>query len=237
VLNQSNTDNHLSLQERRIIENRNLRGWKKANIARDLDRHRSTICREVNDQNNWDYIRLRNGKVKKTYSAVKAQQNYDTAKLNCGAKLKCTKMPEVLPEIEKRFWNSGKSPKTRYSLDAIIGQLKLQGVETFCYRTMYNYIRRRDITEIVPHDLPRMVGRKRTKEKKDRVNKRILGTSIEQRPEIINKRQEFGHWEGDCIVDKDGNAYLIETERLSRKIIIRRLESHTNLLHTPKFSI
>ena len=91
MLNQSNTDNHLSLQERRIIENRNLRGWKKSAIAKDIGKHRSTIGRELNDKNNWDHIRLRNGKVKKIYSAQKAQLNYEKAKKECGAKHAYTK--------------------------------------------------------------------------------------------------------------------------------------------------
>ena len=225
---------HLTLPERRILENRNLRGWTKAAIARDLEKHRSTICRELNDEKNWDHIRLRNGKVKKAYSAVKAQKNYEAAKKKCGAKLKYTKNPKLLPEIEKRFFESNSNlknkndPKTRYSLDAIIGRMELEGTKVFTSKTMYNYIEKGNITKITKFDLPRILGRKRNKKKIDKTNKRILGTSIEQRPERINNREEFGHFEGDTIVDGSHNAILAKTERLSRLFVLRKLPRHNS---------
>lgn len=36
--------------------------------------------------------------------------------------------------------------------------------------------------------------RRNTREKRVRENKRVLGTSIDQRPKSINERSEFGHW-------------------------------------------
>jgi len=53
-----------------------------------------------------------------------------------------------------------------------------------------------------------------------------MGKSIELRSESINKRTEFGHWEGDCIVDKDDNAILVLIERVSRCCVLRKLEKH-----------
>lgn len=35
-----------------------------------------------------------------------------------------------------------------------------------------------------------------------RTNKRILGKSIDERPEEINDRSVFGHWEIDCVLLK-----------------------------------
>jgi len=153
-------------------------------------------------------------------------------KKNCGAKFKYSKNPALLLEIEKRFFESNKNlknkndPKTRYSLDAIIGRLKLEGEEVFTSKTMYNYIEKGSISKITKFDLPRILGRKRNKKKKDKTNKRILGTSIEQRPEQINNREEFGHFEGDCIVDGLHNAFLTKTERLSRLYVIERIAKH-----------
>jgi len=132
-----------------------------------------------------------------------------------------------LSEIEKRFFASGTNSKTRYSLDAIIGRMKMEGWETFDVRTMYNYVRS-DITKIQPHDLLHMVSRKRNKPKNDKVNKRILGTSIEQRPDYINKREKFGHYEGDTIVDGSHNSMLAKTERLSKLFVLRKLPQHTS---------
>lgn len=228
VFEEEEKGKHLTYAERRILEERNLRGWKKATIARDLRKHRSTIGRELDDEKNWDYIRLSNGKVKRTYSAKKAQQNYKSAKKKCGAKFKYAKDPTLLPEIEKRFFESGNTAKTRYSLDAIIGRMRLEGFKTFCTRTMYNYVRQGK-SKIGMFDLSRILGRKRNRKKKiDKTNKRILGTSIEQRPDVINDRKEFGHWEGDSIVDQLHSAILAKTERLSRLFVLRKLTKHTS---------
>ncbi|MDK2824495.1 MAG: transposase, family, partial [Clostridia bacterium] len=42
-----------------------------------------------------------------------------------------------------------------------------------------------------------------------RQNKRIMGTSIEQRPEEVQQRQTFGHWEIDTIIGKKSNDSVI----------------------------
>jgi len=162
------------------------------------------------------------------YNAKKAHDNYMKNKKKCGAKLKYSKDSIQLKEIEKRFFESGNCAKTRYSLDAIIGRMKLEGVEVFTSKTIYNYIERGGISIITKFDLPRILGRKRNRKKVDRTNKRILGTSIEQRPTIINERKEFGHFEGDCIVDALHNALLAKTERLSKLFVVRKLQKHNS---------
>ena len=48
-------------------------------------------------------------------------------------------------------------------------------------------------------EMPEILKRKKHKEK-NRQNKRILGNSIELRPEIAAKREEEGHWEGDTVI-------------------------------------
>ena len=57
-------------------------------------------------------------------------------------------------------------------------------------------------------------------------NKKCLGRSISERPERINDRSEFGHWEIDTVIGrktKDDEALLTLTERLTRKEIIRKI--------------
>jgi IS30 family transposase len=48
-------------------------------------------------------------------------------------------------------------------------------------------------------DLP-MKLRRTTKQKRVRKNKKNLGRSIEERPEKINNREDFGHWEIDTVI-------------------------------------
>ena len=69
-------------------------------------------------------------------------------------------------------------------------------------------------------DLPEKVGRKqRTTKNKARRNVKVLGTSIEERPESVEERQEFGHWEIDTVVgniNADEPVLLTLVERKTR---------------------
>lgn len=55
------------------------------------------------------------------------------------------------------------------------------------------------------------------------------GESIEHRPEEINDREEFGHWEMDCVVGTVGSkrTLLVLTERMTRTGIIMPMRDHT----------
>ncbi len=50
-------------------------------------------------------------------------------------------------------------------------------------------------------DLPEKIMRS-TKSSRTSKNKKILGTSIDERPDVVKERQEFRHWEIDTIVGK-----------------------------------
>ena len=76
------------------------------------------------------------------------------------------------------------------------------------------------------------VGHRRGRfKKKEPVDKKY----IDQRPEIINSREEFGHWEGDLMLGpKNGSGYVILSliERKSRKKVFIRMpnaEAETTL--------
>lgn len=62
-----------------------------------------------------------------------------------------------------------------------------------------------------------------------RMNKRSLGQSIEDRPTAVNGRMEGGHWEGDLIkgkrVDSEPSIMTL-TERASRYEIIVKIEDY-----------
>ena len=56
-----------------------------------------------------------------------------------------------------------------------------------------------------------MVRKKTKKNWKTYIPKRKKGTSIAERPDYINERGEFGHWEGDLVTgprDGQNGAYL-----------------------------
>lgn len=74
--------------------------------------------------------------------------------------------------------------------------------------------------------------KKKVKRKKQQIQKRYpKGTSIEERPEKIDNREEVGHWEMDSVVGPQGEGsktLLVLTERKTRKEIIRRVDNHTS---------
>ena len=208
----------MTKQERRHMEFLWSKGTSKKQIANVLKRHHSTICRALNNQKNWDYKRI-GKKVVKSYCAEMAQKNFDANKSKRGAKYKFIKNESVLAQIEEGVLKGG-------SPDAVIGRMIYRHIEVdITPRTIYNYVTQ-GISKITPFDLRFKLRRKRVKQKRLREHKRKMGKSIELRAENINNRTEFGHWEGDCIVDKEDNAILVCIERVSRCCVLRKLNKH-----------
>lgn len=109
------------------------------------------------------------------------------------------------------------------SIDEMINDLKINhpetinGLQTVCTSTMYKYVKTGKI-DLKPIDLPRMTSR-REKNYKNYTPKRQRGTSIDERPDYINNRSEFGHWEGDLVTgprDGENGAFLTLAERQGR---------------------
>ena len=72
-------------------------------------------------------------------------------------------------------------------------------------------------------DLP---VKKNEKKKYDKVRRTRAqkGDSIEKRPEVVNTRETFGHWEMDTVVGlrgKSKKSLLVLTERKTRKEIAK----------------
>lgn len=99
--------------------------------------------------------------------------------------------------------------------------------------TLYSYTER-GLLKVKNIDLPEKVGR-RVKKKKNRKHKRLHGQSIEKRPESINDKKEFGHWEIDLVIgkkEKTDQVLLTLTERKTKKEIIRKISGKTvNAVH------
>ena len=95
---------------------------------------------------------------------------------------------------------------------------------------MYRYIDDQRLA-IRNSDLPAKL-RRRIKcpgAKHHRINKKNLGHSIEERPAMVQARQELGHWEGDLVKGKrveSEPALMTLTERVSRLEIIVKLPNY-----------
>ena len=88
-----------------------------------------------------------------------------------------------------------KMQEDNWSPDAIVGIPKITGLfepeSKVLTKTLYKYIDL-GLLKITNLDLLLKV-RRNTLKATSRANRRILGTSIEKRPEHINDRSEFGH--------------------------------------------
>jgi len=117
----------------------------------------------------------------------------------------------------------------KWSPDAVVGHAKRH--KKFEYipstKTLYNWIDEGKLS-VINMDLA-MKLRRSTKSTKSRKHKKVLGKSIEERPESIETREEFGHWEIDRVEGRKSNddALLTLVERKTRHKIIRRIPYNT----------
>lgn len=100
---------------------------------------------------------------------------------------------------------------------------------SICVSTLYSYITKGVFLSLTNADLPEKPKRKRPYRTVKKTGKRQNGKSIDKRPEIVDQRTTFGHWEGDTVYSKkDGSkALLVLTERLTRWEIIARIKDRT----------
>ncbi|PTS33635.1 IS30 family transposase, partial [Lactobacillus helveticus] len=97
--------------------------------------------------------------------------------------------------------------------------------------TVYRYIEAGKLPELHNYDLPMKLRRrvKRPNHRHARLNKKRLGQSIEDRPAVVRKCQELGHWEGDLVKAKrveSEPALMTLTERVSRMEFIVKLPDY-----------
>ena len=100
-----------------------------------------------------------------------------------------------------------------------------------CTTTLYSYIDKGIFLHLTNKNLPVKKNKKRTYKKVKKTQARAsAGESIEKRPEEIETREEFGHWEMDTVKGKRGkskNSLLVLTERKTRDEIVMKLPEHT----------
>ena len=212
---------HLTPSERANIELLLKEGVRSSEIARRIGRCKSVISREIkrNSVTQMD-THLR---VHKRYFADSATRQYSERRKATGSKIKLTKALEMVRYVERQI------KEQKWSPDAAIGRAKLEHPEwiSISTKTFYNYVDL-GLVGIKPIDLL-LKTRLRTKVKRDRQRKKILGKSINERPKEANDRQEFGHWEMDTVVGirTKSSVLLTLTERKTGCEIIRKVSSRS----------
>ena len=207
---------HLTKEKRAQIEILLRQKLPKVQIARAVGISRSTL-----------YSELKRGTVEQIDTNLKeyrayfwdaGQRVYEENRKNCRPPLKLIRCYDFIQYAQEQILANKMAP------DAICGEAKRNGrfKRTVCTKTLYNYIDQCLLT-VRNIDLPLKVKRNARTVQKSRQNKRIFGTSIEERPEEINSRTTFGHWEIDTIVGKQGSSAVLlsldERTKLHRHLV------------------
>lgn len=215
---------HLNAFERGQIQLLNADGLTPYAIGKRLGRAPNTIRNEIK---RGTVPQIKGNKTVSVYYPDTGQAVYEKNRMNCGPKYKYLECLDFFEHLETLFRDS------KHSIDSICGVAKLRELfskdEMVCTKTVYNYI---DLgfLGIANIDLPLKVKRS-TKKKRVRQHKKVLGRSISERPEEINDRSEFGHWEIDSVIGKKtkGEPVLMTiTERQTRNEIIRKLPDQSS---------
>lgn len=216
---------HLTWTDRLKIEKALKEGLKPLQIADRLHVHNTTIYRELK---RGTYTHLNSDlTTEERYSPEIAQQKYDEQLKAKGGDLKIGDDHELAAFIEKKIADEGFSPA------AVVGEIKRLGL-TFqteiSEKTIYNYIDKGVFLRLERKNLPQQGKRKRKYEKvKSKPARAPKGESIENRPQEINDRETFGHWEMDCVEGKKKTkeTLLVLSERLTRQEIIIKMPDKT----------
>lgn len=203
--------------------------WKASGVsnkecARRLDRNPATIGREIK-RNEW------HSGGRNYYVAIHAQavaQKRAIRVAHSKPPLKNSKVFSYVTDHLRRGW----------SPDDIAGRLKKDhkrdnswhiSCETI-YRWIYDKNLHKDDPELWYSYLRRkQKGRKKQKGRtvhRSHIPDRV---SIHNRPEQINSRLVFGHWEGDTVEGKGHGVSLhTEVERVSRLVAVRKVAAITS---------
>jgi transposase, IS30 family len=202
----------LTQEERYRITAHSMSGDSQAEIARMLDRHPSTISRELRrNTTNHD------GK----YRAEKAHSYATARRRRCrrGARFSAENMARVAALLRRRW-----------SAEQISGTLKKTGELSISVETIYRRIRwdKRVGGSLWRHTrIMSKFGRKRY----GRVDSRGVlpgKRHISERPVEVEERKRLGHWEGDTVMGSDmRHCVLTLVERKSGYAIIKKLKART----------
>lgn len=198
-------------------------------IAKILHVHRSTIYNEIKrgqyEHRNSDYT------TELRYSSDLAQRRCEENLKVRGTQLKIGNDLKLANYIEDKIVNEELSPA------AVLGQLEAQGRwgefrTKICVGTLYSYIDKGIFLKLTNKHLPVKKNKKRAYNKVNKTQKRAeAGESIETRPDEVESREEFGHWEMDSVLGKKKktkSALLTLTERKTRDEMVFKLPDHTD---------
>ncbi|HIR48595.1 MAG TPA: IS30 family transposase [Candidatus Faecimonas gallistercoris] len=233
-----NQYHHLTEQDRAtiqtLIEQKDKNGKRLFNnsyIANYLGVHRSTISRELKNRKSYRFL-IRSGRtIEKPYNAIDAHNNYLFKRGLSKGEYKLRKHSKMAKYIEDKI------KIDKWAPDVIVGYMKTHNMfknDGFCSistPTVYNAIRY-GIIHVKLEDTRRMKYKPEYEHKdKNSLPASKIPYSIENRPEEINNRSTFGHFEIDTVVGTKRGKHeclLTMTERKTKFEIIFKISAKTS---------
>ena len=213
---------HMTWDDRLRIEALRNAGHSYRFIAKQIGFSLSAVYTEVQRGLYWH----RDGQTwleEQRYSASIAQQDAEYQATAKGKNLKLGNNYKYTQYVSEKILDG-------WSPDAIVGDLNRRGEWTVSTPTLYRYIDAGFIPNVTNSHLLEKNKRKRTYKQVKRACKAPKGKSISQRPEEVDTRATFGHWEMDSVVGKrdgKGQTLLVLTERMTRYEFILRVMDKT----------
>ena len=219
----------LTLNERIVIETLLKENKTKSYIAKQLNRNRSTITREVNT-----WVKKPSDDYDATIADFFAKQDYlnkrNKDKINTYKRLKLFVYKGLLSGFSPE--QIGGRIKVLYPNDPVMS-ISYEAIYQHIYRHRQSYLGKKLIKLLPYHHHKRREKRKFGKNRvriKDQVN-------ISQRPQHVELRLEVGHWEGDLMIGI-GQKSAIGTivERKTRYTFIVKIENRKSITVTQQFA-
>jgi len=214
---------HLTIFDRQAIQIQLKRGIKKIEIAKILNKHKTTIYREINNNSI-----LKKWSKKKQYLAEDAERKAylkryyskrQSKKINFNQKLKLfiiynLKRKDIISssKIIAYLWNETQIDKKKHiTHTSIYNWLETAGWDKYKKLLLFKY-----------------KGYRKTK--KIKWSRIIWRISLDERPEWANNRTEKGHFEADLIVSKKWFRWALLTliDRKTRLPRIFKLKSKSS---------
>jgi IS30 family transposase len=205
---------HLTLDERNVIFVMQIQGYRLAEIARCLGRHRSTLSRE------W----RRNVNCDGRYFSSDAQA-WANSRRRAHLRRPKTGDSRLMTYVGERLRN-------RWSPEQIAGRLSqhapadLEG-RSISHTTIYRWIWSDPERSQQLRPFLRIARKPRRKPygQPSRQGQIAGKRSIEERPKDTNERQRLGDWEGDTVVGKGRKGFVLTcVDRASRFLISRKVD-------------
>ena len=211
---------HINQYDRDRIEALLLRGHSISEISGILDRDKSTISREI--ARNRKRIRTKTGPINGPYKSTNAHQKSRVKRKNSKYQGKKINENNYLYEYIVLCLKKGWSP------DDISGRMKKHRElfyvsKTSIYEWMYSVYGQRYCKYLYSKQY-RPSKKDKEKNKKEIIPNRI---SISERSKKINKRETYGHYEGDTVVSgkrhHSKHALAVVYERKAKYVHIKKI--------------